>query len=96
MFIEPTITWVPLWFSGYILWLDTKIVFEKNKNEKNFTQTWWADPGKPMITFNIQNYCKINITQQTKQTICLYEQLLSRVNVIAVITQIKLHSITQV
>ena len=25
MFIEPTITWVPLGFSGYI-WLDTKIV----------------------------------------------------------------------
>ena len=28
MFIEPTITWVPSGFSGYI-WLDTKIVFEK-------------------------------------------------------------------
>ena len=26
MFIEPTITWVPSGFSGYI-WLDTKIVF---------------------------------------------------------------------
>ena len=31
MFIEPTITWVPSQFSGYI-WLDTKIVFLK----KNF------------------------------------------------------------
>ena len=29
MFIEPTITWVPSGFSGYI-WLDTKIVFKKN------------------------------------------------------------------
>ena len=27
-FIEPTITWVPSGFSGYI-WLDTKIVFKK-------------------------------------------------------------------
>ena len=26
--IEPTITWVPLGFSGYI-WLDTKIVLKK-------------------------------------------------------------------
>ena len=30
MFIEPTITWVPSRFSGYI-WLDTKIVFKKNQ-----------------------------------------------------------------
>ena len=30
MFIEPTITWVPSGFSGYI-WLDTKIVFKKKK-----------------------------------------------------------------
>ena len=29
MFIEPTITWVPSEFSGYI-WLDTKIVFIKD------------------------------------------------------------------
>ena len=28
MFIEPTITWVPSGFPGYI-WLDTKIVFKK-------------------------------------------------------------------
>ena len=28
MFTEPTITWVPSGFSGYI-WLDTKIVFKK-------------------------------------------------------------------
>ena len=34
MFIEPTIAWVPLGFSGYI-WLDTKIVLEKNKNKIN-------------------------------------------------------------
>ena len=33
MFIEPTITWVPSGFSGYI-WLDTKIVL---KNEYIFT-----------------------------------------------------------
>ena len=31
MFIEPTITWVPSGFSGYI-WLDTKIVLKKTKN----------------------------------------------------------------
>ena len=29
MFIEPTITWVPSGFSGYI-WLDTKIVLKKS------------------------------------------------------------------
>ena len=29
MFIEPTITWVPSGFSGYI-WLDTKIVLNKD------------------------------------------------------------------
>ena len=34
MFIEPTITWVPSGFSGYI-WLDTKIVFKKESNEEN-------------------------------------------------------------
>ena len=28
MFIEPTITWVPSGFSGYI-WLDLKIVLKK-------------------------------------------------------------------
>ena len=28
MFIEPTITWVPSGFSGYI-WLDTKTVLKK-------------------------------------------------------------------
>ena len=28
MFIEPTITWVPPGFSGYI-WLDKKMVFKK-------------------------------------------------------------------
>ena len=28
MFFEPTITWVPSGFSGYI-WLDTKIVLKK-------------------------------------------------------------------
>ena len=33
MFIEPTITWVPSGFSGYI-WLDTKIVLKKKKKKK--------------------------------------------------------------
>ena len=33
MFIEPTITWVPSGFSGYI-WLDTKIVLKKKKSWK--------------------------------------------------------------
>ena len=33
MFIEPTITWVPSGFCGYI-WLDKKIVFKKIKNKK--------------------------------------------------------------
>ena len=35
MFIEPTITWVPSGFSGYI-WLDTKIVFKKNVSTTKF------------------------------------------------------------
>ena len=35
MFIEPTITWVPSGFSGYI-WLNTKIVFKKIK-----IKFWW-------------------------------------------------------
>ena len=34
MFTEPTITWVPSGFSGYI-WLDTKIVLKK-KNQKQW------------------------------------------------------------
>ena len=34
MFIEPTITWVPSGFSGYI-WLDTKIVLKKKKKFEN-------------------------------------------------------------
>ena len=34
MFIEPTITWVPSGFSGYI-WLDTKIVFLKKTIDSN-------------------------------------------------------------
>ena len=33
MFIEPTITWVPSGFSGYI-WLDTKIVLKKKQLKK--------------------------------------------------------------
>ena len=38
MFIEPTITWVPLGFSGYI-WLETKIVFvKKNYVTRNRTK----------------------------------------------------------
>ena len=36
MFIEPTITWVPSGFSGYI-WLDTKIVLKKKKKKKSNT-----------------------------------------------------------
>ena len=35
MFIEPTITWVPSGFSGYI-WLDTKIVFLKKIWSRNY------------------------------------------------------------
>ena len=35
MFIEPTITWVPTGFSGYI-WLDTKIALKKNISETGF------------------------------------------------------------
>ena len=34
MFIEPTITWVPSRFSGYI-WLNTKIVLKKKKKLLN-------------------------------------------------------------
>ena len=34
MFIEPTITWVPSGFSGYI-WLDTKIVLKKRMSLKS-------------------------------------------------------------
>ena len=34
MYIEPTITWVPSGFSGYI-WLDTKIVFKKLNSEND-------------------------------------------------------------
>ena len=41
MFIEPTITWVPSVFSGYI-WLDTKKLCKKNshlRNKNNVTAT---------------------------------------------------------
>ena len=34
MFIEPTITWIPSGFSGYI-WLDTKIVLKRKKGTDN-------------------------------------------------------------
>ena len=34
MFIEPTITWVHMGFSGYI-WLDTKIVLKKQKQSSH-------------------------------------------------------------
>ena len=37
MFIEPTITWVPSGFSGYI-WLDTKIVLKKKNGKPLFRQ----------------------------------------------------------
>ena len=37
MFIEPTITWVPSGFSGYI-WLDTKIVLKKK--DKKILETY--------------------------------------------------------
>ena len=33
MFIGPTITWVPSWFSGYI-WFDTKIVLKKQQSKE--------------------------------------------------------------
>ena len=36
MFIEPTITWVPSGFSGYI-WFDTKIVLKKRKENLMYT-----------------------------------------------------------
>ena len=39
MFIEPTISWVPSGFSGYI-WLDTKIVFKKNSVLGTVSQSW--------------------------------------------------------
>ena len=38
MLIEPTITWVPLGFSGYI-WLDTKIVL-KSVNDSMGQYLW--------------------------------------------------------
>ena len=42
MFIEPTITWVPWGFSGYI-WLDTKIVFlKKNMAVPIWSVTVWS------------------------------------------------------
>ena len=50
MFIEPTITWVPSGFSGYI-WLETKIVFEEeigfqaSTNIKKLTDFIEVDPS---------------------------------------------------
>ena len=43
MFIEPTITRVPSWFSGYI-WLDTKKLCYKTW--KNSLETWKIPPEK--------------------------------------------------
>ena len=42
MFIEPTITWVPSGFSGYI-WLDTKILLTKKKKKRQLSHSkkWW-------------------------------------------------------
>ena len=47
MFIEPTITWVPSGFSGYI-WLDTKIVLKK-KNW-NFSELYFEPFGLIKLT----------------------------------------------
>ena len=44
MFIEPTITWVPSGFSGYI-WLDAKIVLKK----KDITEDWGDVAELPRI-----------------------------------------------
>ena len=54
MFIEPTITWVPSGFSGYI-WLDTKIVLKK----KNM-----LDGMQVMISFNDALIIDVRATPQ--------------------------------
>ena len=44
MFIEPTITWVPSGFSGYI-WLNTKNVFKKQEGcNWGMRIDWWLQP----------------------------------------------------
>ena len=63
MFIEPTITWVPSGFSGYI-WLDTEIVFKKTCTHPKHTvlahQTYYT------FVWKLRNfYClSINLKQR--------------------------------
>ena len=57
MFIQPTITWVPSGFSGYI-WLDTKIVLKKKKTEnyKIFNELGNVKPGYFNQPRNVEGY----------------------------------------
>ena len=60
MFIEPTITWVPSGFSGYI-WLDTKIVLKKKKKKKvcdidGLIQEATEHPTDIQIPSNLEGY----------------------------------------
>ena len=50
MFIEPTITWVPSGFSGYI-WLDTKIVLKKKKKK---------EVPRPLRNKFVQSHCHMS------------------------------------
>ena len=66
MFIEPTITWIPSGFSGYI-WLDTKIVLKKQtwglKNEEGVKNLSHPNPDKSSTEngqhFILRNYIYI-------------------------------------
>ena len=61
MFIEPTITWVPSGFSGYI-WLDTKIVLKK----------FLDIDGKQAIDLNSLNLSSNNNTLHKLHTYRIY------------------------
>ena len=67
MFIEPTITWVPSGFSGYI-WLDTKIVLKKKlsvKCSRQIQEKEWRDPtmihykDEDLVNFEKSNFSRM-------------------------------------
>ena len=77
MFIEPTITWVPSGFSGYI-WLDTKIVLKKKKKKKKLVgpNTAVFDIKKNIIPLHNYNLFAIT-TQQNQYLIIIITNLIN-------------------
>ena len=75
MFIEPTITWVPSGFSGYI-WLDTKIVLKKKWHEARITPENIPKRTPKMFLFELQYYVSIEIKISFEHNFKIYASVL--------------------